>query len=121
MEMIDLGMKRKEAYGGRCSPCCDEDSEYDNEIVYPELYVEGKQATMMGADDFDVGDEFEVPCVLKVRRISKSESAEEGEEKQSTVSMTLCLVAIGEEFTPTSSESDDDDDYETGSVLRAVL
>lgn len=90
--MISLGVPREELYGESPCPtvCCHEDSK-PKEEVYPEVYVEGAHAEMLGAEDLTLGDEFEVKAVMRVCRLSADE---EGGKKR--FSMRLKITHIGE-------------------------
>lgn len=71
----DLGMKRKDLWGG-CNPCGDS-KDYENEIVYPSLSLEGKQVDAGGLGKLQFGDEVTITVTARVSRIGGQSSPDE--------------------------------------------
>jgi hypothetical protein len=91
--MISLGIPREELYGDSQPPTvCFHEESTAKEEVYPEIFVEGAHAEMLGAEDLTLGDEFEAKVVMRVCRIS----ADEDDEGNKRFSMRIKITHIGE-------------------------
>jgi len=70
--MINLGVTRKDMGDGYygCAPCCESDpakkSDWEKEVVNPELRLTGKHAELFGLDDLRDGDEIKVTLLMRV-------------------------------------------------------
>lgn len=118
--MTDLGFKRKELGNyPEAEPTPKED--WDEQMVYPELYLDGKQAVAMGAKDLKIGETFEAPVKFEVKSLTKTEA-----DGKISYSMRLCLVGMGdvESEDEDSEDMEDDDTGETDSgdqVLTSIM
>lgn len=117
--MTPLGFKRKDLNQTEpCSPSSEKD--WENEVVEPEVYVEGAQAEAMGAEELKAGETFTAPFEVSVKELTKIE-----ENGKVRYRMRLCLKAMGDiESTDTGESNDEDesggDDSDT-SVLKAAM
>lgn len=71
--MAKLGIKRKDMWGG-CSPC-EPNRDYENEMVYPSLNMEGVQVEAAGLEKLEFGDEVTLTIKARVTRVG-GQSAE---------------------------------------------
>lgn len=102
--MTPLGFKRKDLNPTSDEPKSEED--YENMMVYPEVYVEGKLAEAMGAEDFKSGDTFEATFKVKVE--DHTETTEGG---KTSYRMKLVLESMGD-FDVEDTEDKDEEDAE---------
>lgn len=87
--MREMGVKRKDAYPSVGGPE-KSDKDYNNELVRPNMSLDGKQAEMMGADDLEAGEYVKQTVIWKVKRVSKTET--DG-KKELSVSFDLCKAS----------------------------
>lgn len=120
--MTPLGFKRKEmsdGYYGCPVACCGSDDpkkkeEFENELVYPEVAFDGKQAEVMGIDDLDLDEEVEVTLKLKVKELRSVERVSDGKKTRD-----LCLrftVLAASDYTAAEA---DDSEAESGTESDA--
>lgn len=65
--MANLGIKRKELWGG-CSPC-EPNRDYENEVVYPSINLEGAQVEAAGLEKMEFGEEVTLTVKVRVSRV----------------------------------------------------
>jgi hypothetical protein len=124
--MTKLGLKRKdmEGYFG-CAPCCDSDpkkrAEWDNQIVYPKLRLEGALAELFGIDDLSLGDRVKVELVMEVTELRANETLEDG-KKRRDLCLGFSLIEASDLKDAGSGKPEDDEAVEDeGSALSAIL
>jgi hypothetical protein len=100
-------------YGEDCVPCSPGSSE--NELVYPSIHAEDRQAEMLGVEDMNVGDEFEVKVAFRVQRISKSQT--EGGKKSLSVSLDMIAMDGEIEADEVADETDVEEAKSSGIML----
>lgn len=93
------------------------EKDYDNEVVYPEVHVDGKLAEKMGAAELKAGDKVKTCVVLRVKDMTKTDN-----NGKVRYSMTFCLEQMDDEM---EDASDVDDDLEgeelpTTSAIHAL-
>ncbi len=91
--MADLGMKRSELYGGM-GMCCPETSskdDYENQIVYPCLDLQGPQVEQAGLDGCEFGEEVTLTVKARVSRVGGQSQEDE------TPSMAFDIFSIEKE------------------------
>lgn len=115
--MTDMGIKRSEMYGeSTASPKSEKD--YEKEVCYPCLSLDGPQAEMMGAPDLKSGEYVKQTVLWKVAR--REEMDVNGKK---SYRLSLDLVK-GSDLEPTetpdgaeesgSDESEDDEEMSPG-------
>lgn len=62
--MASLGLKRKEMWGG-----CEPSKDYENEVIFPTLNLEGKQVETAGLGKLEFGDEVTLTVKARVCRV----------------------------------------------------
>jgi hypothetical protein len=125
--MTPLGFKRKDLNDGSyCCPASTTDSkDYENELVYPEINVVGKQADVMGADQLELGDEIEITLRLKVKGLRDDSRLIDG-KKQRDLNLTLQILeasdftVVSEGDAGTEKESSADEDSPVHAMLAAT-
>lgn len=124
--MTPLGFKRKDLNDGSyCSPCapCD-NKDYEDEMIYPEINVVGKQADVMGADTLDLGDEVEVTLRLKVKGLRDDSRLIDG-KKQRDLNLTFQVLEASDytfvSESDSGDESDDTSESSDDSPVHAML
>lgn len=65
--MANLGIKRKDLWGG-CSPC-EPNRDYENELVYPCLDLQGAQVEAAGLEKMEFGEEVTLTVKARVSRV----------------------------------------------------
>jgi hypothetical protein len=115
--MVKLGLTHKQMYPDSdkekcCTPCCIE----EDKLTYPEFYVSGKHAILMGLEDLKVGETVEVPVKIKVRSITKTDR--DGKKEYNA---SLCIVGWGDmvEDSGGDDEASDDEVSAAEAVLEA--
>ena len=118
--MTPLGFKRKELNQAvPCNPSTEKD--WENEVVEPEVYVEGAVAEAMGAEELKAGETFTAPFEVSVKEHTKID-----ENGKVSYKMRLCLKAMGDIESTDDGETDDEEDESGGddsdtSVLKAAM
>lgn len=67
-DLKSLGVKRKDMFPSTAAAEPMSSKEYDNEIVYPQVSVDGKQAEAMGAADLEQGECVKQTVIWKVEK-----------------------------------------------------
>lgn len=97
--MTSVGMRRGDMHEpAETKPMKEKD--WENEMVYPSLRVDGKQAEKMGAEDLEDGECVEQTVVWRVR---KTTIEKDGEKKYE---LTLELVKASNPKSVTCDEGD---------------
>lgn len=106
--MANLGIKRKEMWGGGCMSEPAEKKDYENEIVYPCLDLQGPQVSAAGLQALEFGDEVTFTIKARVSRVG-GQSAE-----KETPSMAFDVLSLEAE------EADEAGSGLAGAYGRAV-
>lgn len=116
-QMTAMGMKRKDMRGPSPSEPMKE-KDYDNEVCYPCIHVDGKQAVMLGAESLDDGECVKITGIFRVKKTT----VERDGEKYYTLDLDLLKASDpeavedcgDEESSDESSDSEGDGDVSPG-------
>lgn len=118
--MTPMGMKRKDMYGEAKPAAPSKPKDWDNEIVYPTVRAEGKQAEMLGAEDLEDGEMIQQVVCWRVKKTT----IERDGEKRYELELHLVKASDPEPCDDEGSEDapdDESDDEEISPGLKAIL